>query len=224
MVGIAGAVPHPTKADEHVRLGDIVISDKKGVIQYDYVKIRDDDSELHEIRACPVAPSAKLFEAVQFLENEQLEGRRPWDDYIQSILKRLNWEIPLAKTDRLYASDDPNKPIKHPPDRERKLGLPRVFQGPIASANALLKDPIKRDVLRDRFGVKAIEMEGSGIADATWQHGCGYLVVRGTCDYCDRHKNDTWQKYAAAVAAGYTKALIEFMHTIPSAERAGPNP
>jgi hypothetical protein len=35
MVGIAGGVPNPTKVEEHVRLGDIVVSDKGGVVKYD---------------------------------------------------------------------------------------------------------------------------------------------------------------------------------------------
>jgi len=75
----------------------------------------------------------------------------------------------------------------------------------------LQKDPKAIDELREKFGVKAIEMEGSGIADATWTHDIGYLVVRGICNYCDSHKNDEWQQYAAVVAAAYTRALIESM-------------
>jgi nucleoside phosphorylase len=67
------------------------------------------------------------------------------------------------------------------------------------------------DQLRDKFKVKAIEMEASGIANATWNREVGYLVVRGICDYCDSHKNDDWQQYAAVVAAAYTRALIESM-------------
>lgn len=60
-------------------------------------------------------------------------------------------------------------------------GTPRVFHGPIASANILLKVPEKRDELRDKFKVKAAEMESSGIADATWGAGRGgYLVIRGS--------------------------------------------
>jgi len=47
--------------------------------------------------------------------------------------------------------------------------------------------------LREQFGTRAVEMEGSGVADATWSHGVGYLVVRGVCDYCDANKNDQWQ-------------------------------
>ena len=38
MCGIAGGIPHPTRPAEHVRLGDIVVSDVKGVVQYDFVK------------------------------------------------------------------------------------------------------------------------------------------------------------------------------------------
>ena len=40
-------------------------------------------------------------------------------------------------------------------------------------------------------------------------YGIGYLVVRGICDYCDAHKNDTWQNYAAPAAAAYVRALLE---------------
>jgi hypothetical protein len=106
-------------------------------------------------------------------------------------------------------SNDPSKIIVHPKDPGRKRGKPRVFSGPIGSANNLLKNPIKRDQLRDEFGVKAIEMEGSGIADATWHEAVVYLVVRGICDYCDSKKSDDWQNHAAIVAAAYTRALLE---------------
>ncbi len=91
------------------------------------------------------------------------------------------------------------------------LGQPLVFVGPIASANTLLKDAAKRDPLREHFGVKAAEMEGSGVADATWNHGIGYLVVRGICDYCDTNKNNLWQRYAAIAAAAYLRAVLEAM-------------
>ncbi|MBI4630148.1 MAG: hypothetical protein HY740_00220, partial [Chloroflexi bacterium] len=83
----------------------------------------------------------------------------------------------------LVSSIDPAQIIRHPADLLREKDKPRVFHGPIASANRLLRNPIKRDVLRETFGVKAVEMEGSGIADATWNHEIGYMVVRGICDY-----------------------------------------
>ena len=87
---------------------------------------------------------------------------------------------------------------------------PKLHYGLIGSANMLLKEPRLRDWLRDEYKVRAIEMEGSGIATATWISGrTGYLLIRGICDYCDSHKNDMWQGYAAAVAAAYARALIE---------------
>jgi nucleoside phosphorylase len=101
--------------------------------------------------------------------------------------------------------------LTHPEDAERRTGQPRVFLGPIASANTLLKDPVRRDALREQLGAKAVEMEGSGVQDATWSHGVGYLVVRGICDYCDSNKNDLWQRFAAVVAAAYVRAVLEAM-------------
>lgn len=206
MVGIAGGVPSPTKPEDHVRLGDVVISNKKGVVQYDMVK-------LQEIRACPISPSAEMIEGVRLLGADALLGKQPWNSHIDASLHSIGSERPPDTTDLLFDSKNPEVKVQHPVDPKRTKGLPRIFLGPIASANELLKDPIKRDALRDRFGVKAVEMEGSGIADATWTGGKGYLVIRGICDYCDSHKNDSWQEYASAVAAGYAVALIESMPT-----------
>ena len=121
---------------------------------------------------------------------------------------RLKWGRPEVATDVLIG---PSGIVTHPSDPHRRDDQPRVFLGPIASANTLLKDPVRRDALHDRFGAKAVEMEGSGISDASWSHGIGYLVVRGICDYCDANKNNVWQKYAAMSAAAYVRALLESM-------------
>jgi nucleoside phosphorylase len=72
----------------------------------------------------------------------------------------------------------------------------------------LLRNPALRDKLREDCGVIAIEMEGSGIADAAWNTAKNYLVIRGICDYCDDMKNDVWQGYAAVAAAAYARAVI----------------
>ena len=64
-------------------------------------------------------------------------------------------------------------------------------------------------MVRNRFGVKAVEMESSGVADATQIGAIGYLTIRGTCDYCDRRKSDHWQRYAAIAAAAWARSLLE---------------
>jgi nucleoside phosphorylase len=209
MCAIAGGVPHPTRAADHVRLGDIVVSDQKGVIQYDFVKRQPRPGrrpQVDKVRSAGHRPSAILLEMVRVLESDRLLGKFPWEDRILEGLNRLGWVRPDEATDILAG---PAGDLTHPLDVERRAGQPRVFFGPVASANTLLKDSVKRDALRDQFGVKAVEMEGSGIVDATWTRGVGYLVVRGICDYCDGNKNDLWQRYAAVVAAGYVRALLD---------------
>lgn len=208
IVGIAGGVPYPDKSNEHVRLGDIVVSNQDGVVQYDFIK--EEPLEITP-RHRPRPPSAALLEGVKFLEVAEIEGNQPWLRYIEQACHHLKIVRPSEEADILISSLNPEQVIHHPEDRKRIKGQPRMFVGPIASANALLKNPIRRDALRDKFGVKAVEMEGSGIADTTWYHGVGYLVVRGICDYCDSNKGDDWQEYAAIIAAAFTRALLEAM-------------
>jgi nucleoside phosphorylase len=217
MVGIAGGVPNPKKPDEHVRLGDIVVSDRYGVLQYDYGKQTSEktkngqQAKKFKVRSAPRPPSSSLLQYVRFLNIEAMEGRYPWEKHIQVGLKQRGWTRPGADHDELFETAEPDKPVKHPDDPKRRPGQPRAFQGLIASSNTLLKDPFKRDELRDEFGAKAIEMETAGVADAAWIQEVGYLGVRGICDYCDSHKNDVWQPYAAMAAAGYVRALMESM-------------
>lgn len=208
MVGIAGGVPHPEKPDRHVRLGDIVVSGEGGVVQYDYVT---DSGRATAPRHLPRPPSARLLDAVRLLESEELRGERPWLPAIERSLKALHARRPAAAGDVLADTKNPATAIPHPHDPARRRGQPRVFRGAIASANRLLKNARRRDAIRDRYGVRAVEMEGSGIADAAWTAGAGYLVVRGVCDYCDGAKGDAWQLYAAAAAAGYTRSLLASM-------------
>lgn len=125
------------------------------------------------------------------------------------------WKRPHYNMDRLVDSPE-GTATKHPPDAERRtiegIKYPRVFRGPIGAGNIVQADPLRRDALRDRYGVMAIEMESSGVADAGWVAGVGYLVVRGTCDYCNSTKADAWHGYAALIAACYAKTVIEHVH------------
>jgi nucleoside phosphorylase/tetratricopeptide (TPR) repeat protein len=208
--GIAGGVPNLEKPIEHVRLGDIVVSNRDGVIQFDFVKEELSKTGLKIVpRHPPRAPSARLLEAVRILQAGELEGQRPWIRYIELGLSRLGVTRPSIETDVVASTANTEKLLPHPKDTKRINGVPRVFLAAIASSGTLQKNPARRDALRDNFAVKAIEMEGSGVADASWAMEVPYLVVRGICDYCDNNKGDEWQPYAAIVAAGFTRALLE---------------
>jgi len=206
-VGIAGGCPNPNKPDEHVRLGDVVVSGPDGIIAHDFVKETIDG---RAIRSAPQKPSAVLLKVTAHLDAEELLGHRPWETITASSLQALgdDYKRPQASSDILY---DEGKIAEHPKDAQRRDGAPRIFSGVIAAADTLLKNAATRDVLRDRFGARAVEMEASGVQNAAWHQGKDVFVIRGICDYCDSAKNDDWQKYAALVAAAYTRALVEAM-------------
>lgn len=206
MCGIAGGVPNPAKGGEHVRLGDVVVTNGQGVIQYDFGKqVRATFDHRH----APRPPSASLLEAVQVLEQDRLTGKRPWEQYFRAGLAMRSITKPPDDSDVVL--DKNEEPVPHPPNSGP---LPRIFHGPVASANCVQGDYRKRDKLRDMFKIKAVEMEGSGIADASWEYEkAGYLIVRGICDYCDNRnkaaQTDAWKPYVAMAAAGYLRALLE---------------
>jgi nucleoside phosphorylase len=207
LVGIAGGVPNLRAAKErhrgvtdHVRKGDIVVSEQ--VVQYDLVKMEEDRTEN---RSKGVAPSARLLNALNQLEQGIERGQRPWETIIDEVSKRSNWRRP--RTDLLFDfAEKPKKRIQHP--KTLRTGFPQVHRGPIGSANILLKSHSLRDALRDKFNIRAVEMEASGVADAAWNFAVGYITIRGVCDYCDASKDDAWQRYAALVAAAFARSLI----------------
>ena len=101
-------------------------------------------------------------------------------------------------------------PAEHEQEREdRPDNVPVIHYGIIASGNTLMKDAGQRDTLAQAIkkatGVDALclEMEAAGLMNS---FPC--LVIRGISDYCDTHKNDRWQRYAAATAAAYAKELL----------------
>ncbi len=203
MTGIAGGIPSPEDKEKHVRLGDIVVS--KSIISYDFVS---EKNNIIELRGRMVAPSARLTAAQNHLDRSEFLGTKPWEKYIDDVILDMPkiYSRPPISSDVLYDRD--NNIILHPVDESRQE-KPRIYKGNIASANRVLKNAEKRDKLKADHNVYAVEMEGSGVADATWEAEIGYYVVRGISDYCDGHKNDIWHNYAALAAAAYTRALIE---------------
>jgi HEAT repeat protein/nucleoside phosphorylase/energy-coupling factor transporter ATP-binding protein EcfA2 len=187
MVGIASGIPQ-----KGLRLGDVAVSNEKGVIQYD--NVRRTDGRL-EIRDTSGKPSARMIGKIKALEARQVRGERPWEKFIVRGEIIENGKRPSFKSD----------PYSSQADRQK---FPKIHYGLIGSANTLLKNSEFRDSLAEQ-NVIAVEMEGSGIADGTWDFGKGYLLIRGICDYSDKNKSDEWQVYAAVSAAAYMRALIE---------------
>ncbi|MCG2808557.1 MAG: hypothetical protein L6413_09885, partial [Coriobacteriia bacterium] len=204
IVGIAGGTPHPAKPDDHVRRGDIVVSDARGVVQ----RRGQDPSDV----AVSDRPSSDLLGAASLLQVPAPNGSHPWEAYIERVLADGQHNLRRPRQDPLYSASNPPIKLRHKGPYDRRVGQPYVHFGAIATEPKVLRDPLIRDALRDAHGVRAIEMEAVGVADATWLHESRYLVIRGISDYCDSHKNfmqEQWQAYAALAAAAYARSLIE---------------
>ncbi len=211
MVGIAGGIPNIEKPDKHVRLGDIVISGDNGIIQYDMGKKISDGFEYN---FSPRPVSALLLRNAQVLIEEKGKGKFEFWENLDSLLEKDEEKYSRKKQDNL--NDTPwieKSSIKLPKaPKGYNNNRPRVHIGAIASSNMVLKDSEARNKLvRDFPDVKAVEMEASGLADASWLHGKDCFVVRGICDYCNPSKHKEWQEYAAAAAAAFA---IDLIHTL----------
>jgi nucleoside phosphorylase len=205
MCGIAGGVPAPAAPERHVRLGDIVTA-AEGVVDYDHVYTTNG---WDEPRRAVNGLSTTLLRADRDLAAGELAGGEPWRQLIAERVDRLSRDFvrPPESTDVLYVNDVRSV---HP-DRRRSGhpdGWPKVHRATIGSADRLLRDAVRRDELAARYGLRAVEMEASGIAVAADLHARDWYIVRGVADYCDHHKNNRWHGYAALVAAAYTRALL----------------
>lgn len=110
---------------------------------------------------------------------------------------------PGQENDVLYQINDDG--TEHIVQRRRRPSSDRtrVWYGTLGSGDKLMKNARKRNELRDEYDLIGLEMEAAGVMNIK-RPG----VIRGVCDYGDRHKNDEWQPYAAAMAASYAKALL----------------
>ena len=104
------------------------------------------------------------------------------------------------KTNATCEMCDPQEQVQ----RERRENTnPQIHYGNIASSNQVMKHGVTRDQLCKELDVLCFEMEAAGLMP---DFPC--LVIRGICDYSDSHKNEKWQRYAAATAAGFAKELL----------------
>ncbi|KAF3256424.1 hypothetical protein TWF192_001849 [Orbilia oligospora] len=211
MVGVGGGVPDQ-KND--IRLGDIVVS--HSVIQYDYGKTLAGGR--FERTSISKTPSQALLTAINKLRADHEISKSRIPIFLSEMLNknpemRAKYVYQGQEYDFLYEAD-----YDHPESqdtcelcqRERLVGRhprnetsPRIYYGPIASGNQVMKHGITRDRLKKELEILCFEMEAAGLMD---NFPC--LVIRGICDYADSHKNKKWQEYSAATAAAYTKELL----------------
>ncbi|KAG4263867.1 hypothetical protein FPRO04_09195 [Fusarium proliferatum] len=218
MVGIGGGAP--TKQHD-IRLGDVVVSSptpgQSGVFQYDLGKATN---EGFQHTASHNKPPPLLLAAVAGLKTQYERKGLHIHGKVSTIIsnnKRLRAKYGRPEDpDSLFAAcirhkSDPCHEfcVTAPADlidrtpRQEPMEDIEVHYGTIASGNTLMKDAAKRDELTSKESILCFETEAAGLMD-----GFRCLIIRGICDYCDSHKNDEWQGYAAMTAAVYAKQIL----------------
>ncbi|KAM0481572.1 hypothetical protein ACHAPX_003683 [Trichoderma viride] len=216
-VGIGGGAPSKR---HDIRLGDVVVSvptfsekggNQGGVIQYDYGRTIQ-EKRFQGARYLNRPPRA-LLTAVTGLSTKYKRRGNNIDTTIKNILEtnqklRKEYGRPDPGSDKLYLSDPVQTldELIERPERSEEEDNPAIHYGLIASADGFMENAQIRDILAEELDVLCFEMEAAGLMNS---FPC--LVIRGICDYSDRHWFKEWRGYAAMAAAAYAKALLEML-------------
>jgi nucleoside phosphorylase len=218
MIGVGGGAP---SAKNDIRLGDIVVGvprdGENGVFEYDFGAMVQGE-KFQVTRSLNQAPTI-LRSGVAALRREYTVKRHRIQDEVDAALERYpdlrdEFQRPPPGTDRLFKSTiiyDANTQFHESclvqrEERPAHTESPRIWYGTIASANQVMNDATIRDALSAEKNVLCFEMLAAGVVN---HFPC--LVIRGICDYSDSHGNETWQGYAALVAAVYAKRMLEMI-------------
>lgn len=210
MVGIGGGVPSRVT---DVRLGDVVVSYPSrlhsGIFCHDLGKVVEGEEDI-QLMGCVPGPADILVRAVDALRQR---NKGDWSRVVGHV-EKMTQQYPMMResgygwiakrSDILY---DGATIVERPP---RLNHNPVVHHGLIASGNQIIKDAKVRDRLAQKYNALCVEMEGAALMSCF-----PGIVIRGVCDYADSHKDDTWRRYAAGVAAGYAKEMLSLVKSEP---------
>ncbi|KAF2167692.1 hypothetical protein M409DRAFT_65821 [Zasmidium cellare ATCC 36951] len=205
LVGIGAGLPGEKR---EILLGDVVVSNPDGtnggVVQYDLYKAKvEAGASVRERKGFLNSPPRALRIALGALraEHEMEDSQIP--EFLQAFEQNAKMKVPYG-----YPGSDKD-PLRQPESRD----TPEIHYGTIASGNVLIKDAEQRDSIIEWLGRENVhplcyEMEAAGLMNS---FPC--VVIRGICDYANEHKNDDWQRYAAATAAAFAKELLQYVDT-----------
>ncbi|EWG54080.1 hypothetical protein FVEG_17240 [Fusarium verticillioides 7600] len=227
LVGIGGGAPSQ-KAD--IRLGDVVL----GMSVLPYKKGKEKDNTF-KITGKAKEPPVELLDVVTELKHK-LDYELSLDQMLDTVLQRLLASQPDSQgalrrnyrrpsNDHLWRSDyihgDNDCDCLHQPPNDTSRSIQRVQRdteqliqthcGIIGSADQVMKNARKRDMLAREEDIICFEMEATAAMEAATgnQALTGCMSIRGISDYSDGHKNDLWHNYAAFSAAVCAAELLK---------------
>ncbi|CEJ59101.1 hypothetical protein PMG11_07737 [Penicillium brasilianum] len=219
MVGVGGGVP---SAKNDIRLGDVVVSmpdgQHGGVVQYDLAKNTDNGIIL---KGFLWPPPEILRSAVVMMRSDHRLSQSKIPDFVSAMLEksddiRDSYQRPMDP-DELFQSEYHHFPRQATcqvcdksrlVSRQHRKPIPRIHYGLVASGDQVIRSASNAAEIDGRVvgDILCFEMEAAGIATKS---SC--IAIRGISDYADSHKNEAWQYYAAAVAAGCAKELLSYV-------------
>ncbi|KAM0467953.1 hypothetical protein ACHAP7_011391 [Fusarium lateritium] len=219
LLGICGVAP--SSSDGEIILGDVIVSDD--VVQYDSWKhpIR---RYLHKDILSSSKKRSKTDVRVLLAKIKEGRTRAVLQHKVATNLGALQESpslaanYPGAEHDNLFEADSfteefcSQSPCQCKSVQRRRLQTketpePHFHFGTIVSSNVVMKSCSIRDSFAASENAIAFDIQSAGISDA-FPSG---LVIKGACDYADSHKNQKWQRYAAATAAAFSKALLSLL-------------
>ncbi|RDW59843.1 hypothetical protein BP6252_12930 [Coleophoma cylindrospora] len=239
IVGVCGATPWYTGSRGEVQeilLGDIIIG--SSIVEYDFGKqFSDTFTRKHLLNTHHGRVGQEILGMLSKLEMPRIQAelKRQTYDYLSTLQKKDKTFQDLgASEDKLFKSTYSHKHQSQECcictssgscdiakstscqdlmcdeshlERRHRLNIadrsPIFHVGGIASGDTVMKSAEHRDEIANQ-GVIAFEMEGAG----AWEN-TNCIVIKGACDYADSHKSKSWQPYAAATAAAFTKAFLK---------------
>jgi nucleoside phosphorylase len=216
LVGVAAGLPNLSPSDpsrrRDIRLGDVLVcvpnEASSGIIHYDLGRDTEAGFLLNERQTETPAIVRAAIGNIQLTKKKPYKRGNEFAKYLNAFQQADEDDkflCPSQDADRLWLSSvdttAPPAPISREPRDESERT--RVWYGNIGSGNSMMRNPRRRDELRDRHDLIGLEMEAAGVMN-TLPTG----VIRGVCDYGDGQKNKAWQPYAAAVAAAYAKGIL----------------
>ncbi|KAM0078760.1 hypothetical protein ACKRZS_009493 [Fusarium odoratissimum] len=212
LVGVAAGLPNLRKIPPiDIRLGDVLVGlsegDSAGLVAYDLGKETSEGFQLLRFGQVLANTETVVRSAIGNIKIRAPDDTDVFLPFYERIKDkehpRGTFADPGQGKDIFYdvgddGVDSPIQRMQRPTDRRT-----RVWYGSIGSGDKLTKNTLKRNEIRDRYGVIGLEMEAAGTMNRI-----PVGVIRGVCDYADQHKNKEWQPYAAAMAAAYAKAVI----------------
>lgn len=227
MVGVGGAVPDYDDGNNHVRLGDIVVSAKTTEKPYLYLHCEhvDYDRRLDVYKfdvkrwTCKNDPLLSVVNKIKRIVENSTDTDRPWDIYLEEASDKLkveesNFHRPFINTDKLFYKnpDGTVVEVEHPPAGEHYvIGRTNVRLGTIGGGGNIAKDTKLRKTFSRLYGIKAYDMDTEAVLESLeGNRNESYLIIRGISDYTDGSRKE-WQPYSAMAAAAYMKTLVMAM-------------